>query len=223
MIGEKPYDQINMADLHEVMRSAPTTRRYTDEPVDIEAIRRALDAARFAPSGGNRQGWRVIVVRDPDTRRALRDLYQPVWDEYVATWSAGALEEDSPRGRTLRSTDRYARNIHDVPVHLIVCVELDKLALFDTELPRVSICGGASIYPFVQNLMLCLRAEGLGAAMTTILMAAEPQVKELLGIPEGVAIAAHITVGHRAADHWPTLSRKPVEEFTYGERWGEQL
>src|SRR5438046_1650012 len=109
-----------MADLTEIMRTAPTTRRFTDEPVDPEAIRRALDSARFAPSGGNRQGWRVIVVRDPETRRALRDLYQPVWDDYLGTWGAGLLDEDSPRGRTLRSTDRFARNIHEVPVHLVV-------------------------------------------------------------------------------------------------------
>jgi nitroreductase len=210
-----------MSDLHEVIRSAPTTRRYTDEPVDPEAIRRALDTARFAPSGGNRQGWSVIVVRDAATRQALSDLYQPTWDEYTATW--GAMDEDSPRGRMMRSADRYARNIHEIPVHLVVCVEMAALAIFDTNLDRTSICGGASIYPFVQNLMLCLRAEGLGAAMTTILMAAEPQAKELLGIPEGVAIAAQVTVGHRAADHWPKLSRKPVEEFAYAERWGEQL
>jgi nitroreductase len=210
-----------MTDLHEVMRSAPTTRRYTDEPVDTEAIRRALDSARFAPSGGNRQGWSVIVIRDEATRRALSDLYQPVWDEYTANW--GGMDEDSPRGRMMRNADRFARNIHEIPLQLVVCVEMAKLAVFDTKLDRTSICGGASIYPFVQNLLLCLRAEGLGAAMTTILMAAEPQAKELLGIPDGVAIAAHIVVGHRASDHWPQLSRMPVEEFTYAERWGEPL
>jgi nitroreductase len=210
-----------MADLHEIMRSAPTTRRYTDEHVDPEAIRRALDNARFAPSGGNRQGWGVIVIRDLDTRRALSDLYQPVWDDYTANW--GGMDEDTPRGRMMRNADRYARNIHEIPVHLVVCVEMAKLAIFDLGLDRTSICGGASIYPFVQNLMLCLRAENLGAAMTTILMAAEPQAKELLGIPEGVAIAAHITVGHRASDRWPNLSRNPVEDFAFAERWGEPL
>ena len=211
-----------MPDLYEIMRSAPTTRTYTDEPVDVEAIRRALDSARFAPSGGNRQGWRVIVVRDAGTRRALRDLYLPGWQAYIeATGAIALLEDDSPRGRIVRRADEFAHNMHEIPVHLVIGVELSALAIVDRDLDRISLSGGGSIYPFVQDLLLCLRAEGLGAAMNTILMSAEPQVQELLGIPEGVAIAAHVTVGHPAADHWPKLSRRPVEDFTYAERWGE--
>ena len=102
-------------------------------------------------------------------------------------------------------------------------VRLDDLAVTDAELPRQSIVGGASIYPFVQNLLLALRAEGLGAAMTTLLVPAEAGVKELLAIPEDVALAAHIGVGHRA-DPWPKrLARTPVEEFAFSERFGEPL
>jgi nitroreductase len=143
------------------------------------------------------------------------------------TGAARLLEEpegaDARRVRMVQRANEYAEALAEVPVHLLVAVRLADLAVTDAELPRQSIVGGASIYPFVQNLLLCLRAEGLGAAMTTILMSAEPQVKELLGIPDGVAVAAHITVGHRASDRWPELSRKPVEEFAYAERWGEQL
>ncbi len=90
-------------------------------------------------------------------------------------------------------------------------------------LPRQSIVGGASVYPFVQNLLLALRSEGLGAAMTTMLVPAEAAVRELLKIPEDVALAAHVGVGHRA-DDWPKrLSRKPLEEFAFAERFGEPL
>jgi nitroreductase len=213
-----------MTDVYELMRTSPTSRRFTDEPVDPAVLHRVLDNARFAPSGGNRQGWRVIVIRDPATRRALRDLYVPYWHAYLeATGAAGLLGEDSRRGRMLDRAERFAQRMDEIPVHLVVGVEIAALAIVDARLDRVSIAGGGSIYPFVQNVLLGLRAEGLGAAFTTILMGAEPEVKALLGMPEGVAVAGHITVGHRAEDHWPELSRRPVEEFAFGERWGEPL
>jgi nitroreductase len=103
----------------------------------------------------------------------------------------------------------------------VLLVALDTLAITDADRPRPSIVGGASIYPFVQNLLLALRAEGLGAAFTTLLAPAEPAVAELLGLPDNIAFAGHISVGHRA-DPWPRkLSRNPVAEFTFGERFGE--
>jgi nitroreductase len=215
-------------ELEQAMRRAPTSRRFTDEPVDREAIVRALDAARFAPSGGNRQGWRVIVVEDIDRRTALRDIYLPRWRAYLEeTGGARMLAEpdafDAARVRMVRRADDYASHLERVPVHLVVGVRLQDLAVTDAELPRQSIVGGASIYPFVQNLLLALRAENLGAAMTTLLVPAEAEVKRLLGIPEEIALAAHIGVGHRA-DPWPkALARRPVEEFAFSERFGEPL
>jgi nitroreductase len=213
-------------DLDEAMRSAPTTRRYTAEPVDRAQIVRALDSARFAPSGGNRQGWRVVVVTDAGTRVALRDLYLPHWRAYLElTGGARMLAEpdafDAKRTRMVRLANEYAENLGEVPVHLVLGVQLADLAVTDESLPRTSIVGGASVYPFAQNLLLALRNEGLGASMTTLLVPAEREVRELLAIPEDVALAAHIGVGHRA-DPWPkSLSRRPVEEFTFAERFGE--
>jgi nitroreductase len=215
-------------DLQEAMRCAPTSRRFTDEPVDREALVRALDAARFAPSGGNRQGWRVVVVTDPGTRAALRDLYLPHWRAYMEiTGGARMLEDpdsfDPARTRMVRRANEYAEKLAEVPVHLVVGVRLADLAVTDEGLARTSIVGGASVYPFAQNLLLALRGEGLGASMTTLLVPAEADVRELLGIPEDVALAAHIGVGHRA-DPWPkALSRHPVEEFAFAERFGEPL
>ncbi len=215
-------------DLQEAMRSAPTSRRFTDEPVEREAIIRALDAARFAPSGGNRQGWRVVVVTEAGTRRALRDLYLPHWRAYMeltggAKMLADPAGSDPKRARMVRLANDYAEHLDEVPVHLVLGVQIADLAVTDAELPRTSIVGGASIYPFAQNLLLALRDEGLGASMTTLLVPAEPQVRELLGIPAEVALAAHIGVGHRA-DPWPRqLSRRPVEEFAFAERFGEPL
>jgi nitroreductase len=215
-------------DLFEAMRCAPTSRRFTDERVAPEALRRAFDGARFAPSGGNRQGWRVVVVREAERRRALRDLYLPSWNAYMEqTGGAQMLREpddfDPTRVRAVQRADEYAQTLAEVPVHLLVAVRLDDLVVTDAELGRQSIVGGASIYPFVQNVLLGLRAQGLGAAMTTLLVPAEAEIKKLLQMPDDVALAAHIGVGHRA-DDWPKrLTRKPVAEFAFSERFGEPL
>jgi nitroreductase len=198
--------------------------------VGQEVIERVLDNARFAPSGGNRQGWRVIVVRDAETRRRLRELYERPWARYMeVTGGRAALEAGEASGlrpgrlRMLREADEYSRTFDRAPVHLVICVVLDALAIVDQGLDRPSIVAGASIYPFVQNVLLGLQAEGVGGAFSTLLAPAEAQVKELLGIPEGVALAGHISVGQRA-DPWPRrLSRNPVSDFAFGERYGASL
>jgi nitroreductase len=220
-----------MTDLYEVMRCAGSTRHFTDEPVPKETLQRVLDNARFAPSGGNRQGWRVVIVTDRDTRRHLRELYEPAWVEYTKAMGVREMldgpepPEGVPPGRflMLKGADEFAHTFDEVPVHLLVCVDISALAIVDQTLERPSIVGGASVYPFVQNILLGLRAEGLGAAFTTLLTPAEPQIRELLNIPEGIAVAGHISVGYRA-DPWPSkLSRKPVGEFTFSERYGERF
>jgi nitroreductase len=215
-------------DLSDVMRCAPTSRRFTPDPVPQEALLRALELARFAPSGGNRQGWRVVVVRDPDARLALRELYLPQWRAYMQhTGGAQMLEHpersDPARLRMVRRADEYANRLAQVPVHLVVGVRLADLAVTDAGLPRQSIVGGASVYPFIQNLLLALRDQGLGAALTTLLVPAEAEVRRLLAIPEDIALAAHVGVGHRS-DPWPgALSRRPVGEFAFAERYGQPL
>jgi nitroreductase len=214
-------------DLYELMRCVPSTRRFTDDPVPRELLERVLENARFAPSGGNRQGWRMIVVTASETRRRLREYYEEPWNDYMEqTGARAALEAGEASGlpggrlRMLRHADEFAHNFDQVPVHLLPCVELDALAIVDSALKRPSIVGGASIYPFVQNVLLGLRAEGLGAAFTTLLTPAEDAVRALLEIPDGVALAGHISVGYRA-DPWPKrLRRNPVAEFTFSERYG---
>jgi len=209
------------------MRCVPSTRYFTDQPVPREVLERVFENARFAPSGGNRQGWRVIVVTDRETRRRLRELYEAPWNEYmIRTGGRRALQDGEASGlspgrlRMMRGADEFARHFDEVPVHLVVCVELATLAITDAELDRPSIVGGASIYPFVHNILLGLRNEGLGAAFTTLLVPAEPQVRELLAMPDGVALAGHISVGFRR-DPWPRqLRRNPVSEFVFGERYG---
>jgi nitroreductase len=215
-------------ELYDVMRGASATRRFRPDPVDPDALVRVLDAARFAPSGGNRQGWRVVVVAEAATRRALRDLYLPHWRSYLEHSGAAQMllhpdDHDEGRLRMLRSADEFAQRLHEVPLHLIVCARIADLLITDGALDRPSIVGGASVYPFVQNLLLGLRNEGLGAALTTLLIPAEPAVKRLLELPAEVAIAAYVLAGHRA-DPWPpSLRRRPVADFAYAERYGEPL
>jgi nitroreductase len=215
-------------ELYELMRRAPSTRHFTDDPVPRDALERVFEHARFAPSGGNRQGWRVIVVTDPQLRRRMRELYESPWDAYmVKTGGRAALDAGEESGlpagrlRMLRDADEFAHRFDEVSVHLVVCTQLESLAITDAELDRPSIVGGASIYPFVQNVLLGLRHEGLAAAFTTLLVPAEPQLRELLDIPAGYAVAGHISVGYRDGD-WPRkLTRNPVAGFVFGEHFGQ--
>lgn len=204
-------------ELYDVMRTAVTTRRFAPDGVDQSVLFRILDAARFAPSGGNRQGWRVIVVQDLDRRNRLRDLYLEPWRPY----SQAARAKTSAAGqRILDRADEFAENLHRVPVHLVVCVRMATLALTDSDLDRPSIVGGASIYPLVQNILLACRNEGLGAAMTTVLCANEPKVRTLLEIDDEFSVAGLVAIGHpdTTVGSWPgTMTRRAVREFAVSE------
>ena len=164
-------------ELYEAMRCAPATRRFRTDPVPRDVLLRVLDAARFAPSGGNRQGWRLVAVEDAQMRRALRDLYLPHWRAYLESTGAVRMlanpdDHDPARVRMVRLADAFAERLHEVPLHLVVCVRIADLAITDSALDRPSIVGGASVYPFVQNILLALRAEDLGASLTTLLVPA---------------------------------------------------
>jgi len=215
-------------ELYEAMRCAPTSRRFKSDPVPREALLRALDAARFAPSGGNRQGWRVVAVEDAATRARLAELYLPQWRDYIERMGAAPVlaqgaDADPRVRRTLGAADEYAQRLAEVPLHLLVGVRLADVLVTDERLARQSIVGGASVYPFVQNLLLALRAEGLGAALTTLLVPEEEEVRRLLGMPPEIALACHIGVGYRV-DDWPTrLTRAPVSDFAFLDRWGNAL
>jgi nitroreductase len=203
------------------MRTAGTTRRFLADPVPAGVLHRVLDNARFAPNGGNRQGWHVVVVTDPATRRALHDLYQPPWQAYLSERYGLTAGEPPPPDlpAALKRTMEFAERLYELPVHLLITVDLGALAVTDRSLPRQSIVGGGSVYPFVQNLLLGLRQEGLGAALTTLIIPAEEEVKELLAIPAEHAIAALIGVGYPAGPLPTKLRRKPVEEFATRDRF----
>jgi len=218
---------VSGAELDEVMRRAGQTRVFSSDPVPPETLTRILDAARFAPSGGNHQGWRVVVVADPDRKRALRELYQPVWDAHRERLAqqrldaASGVTDHSVAPRTEDAADRFVQTMDSVAYLLVVCVDLSALTITDSELDRPSIVGGASVYPFVQNLVLGCHAEGLGVALTTLICRVEPAVIELLDIPAGFAIASLVAVGVIGpGGELRRLSRRPVESFTYLDTFG---
>ncbi|MGH8906095.1 MAG: nitroreductase family protein [Egibacteraceae bacterium] len=218
-------------ELYEVMRTTPATRAFTGEPVADEVLHRLLDHARFAPSGGNRQGWRVIVVKDVQIRRRIRDLYQLGWREYMGhvrqghvpfapreggRWPGPAIDLAQARGTPAPSP--FADHLDTAPALLLLCARLDVLACVDNGLDRQSIAGGASIYPFGQNLLLAARNEGLGGVMTSVLARQELALRQLIGLPEGFALAALIVLGH-PREQVTKLSRRPVEDFTSIDRF----
>jgi nitroreductase len=206
----------------EVLETTGTCRFYRPDPVPDDVLRRVLDAARFAPSGGNRQPVRFIVVRDLHKRRKLKEWYLPIWRAYL-TQAVRAGAQTGARARLLANADQFAERLDEVPVLLIVCAVLADLYPTDRELGRLSIVGGASVYPAVQNLLLKAREEGLGTALTTLLCAAEPQVKELLHIPADVATAAMITIGYPAKGFPTRLRRRPLAEVTFADEYGRPL
>lgn len=204
-------------EFRDVIQTTGACRFYRPDPVPNDVLARVLDAARFAPTGGNRQGVRFLVVRDADRRRRLRDLYVPLWEQYVAR--AGA-RPGAPLPKLIAAADHMARHLDEVPVLLVVCAQVGDLLATDRHLDRLSVVGGGSIYPAVQNLMLAARAEGLGTALTTLLCAVEPQVKQIFGIPDDVLTAALIPLGYPAKPFPKKLARRPLEDLCFGDAWG---
>ena len=208
-------------ELSEAITTAVTSRYFTDEPVTDEQLKPAFDYARYAPQGGNRQPVRFVVVRDPEARRQLAEWYLVPWKGYLAAAQTGDVSIGSEGvQRVLRNADHFAEHLHEVPAIVVACAELEGVHPTDTELDRLSVVGGGSIYPAVQNFLLGCREAGLGAALTTLLCMYEPQVKEMLSIPDGVITAAHIAVGHRTKPFPTKLDRIPLSDVVYTDTYG---
>ena len=208
-------------DLREVMRTTFAARELTDDPVDEATLYRILDAARFAPSGGNRQGWHVIVVRDADKRRAVVELIEPTMRRYLAQVAAGESpwntivpsKVDDAQVAATEVPGWLLQNVLRAPLLLLVAVDLRVVASFDAQLERVGVISGASIYPFAWNILLAARNEGLGGTLTTFLAPAEAAARALFGLPDEFAVAALLPIG-KPVKQLTKLKRKPVEDFT---------
>ncbi|MXW49523.1 MAG: nitroreductase family protein [Gammaproteobacteria bacterium] len=213
-------------ELFEVMRTAFAARNFTDKPVSDQTLRKLLDNARFAPSGGNRQGWKVIAVREAATRARLAALIEPTFKRYVAQMQAGEAPYNTVNPSQVTDADIEAvklpegiiSQVTQAPVVLLVFVDLSVVASFDRDLDRVGVISGGSIYPFVWNILLAARNEGLGGTLTTFVGAQEEALKSLLGVPPQMAFAAMLPIGE-PVKQLTRLKRKPVDEFAMRERW----
>jgi nitroreductase len=205
-------------DLFEAMSTQRAMRRLKTDPVPDSVIRQLLELAICAPSGGNRQGWSFVVVRDPATRARIGELYREGWGELIKLpyyADASKAPPDSPAGRMLASARHLSEHLGEAPVLILACIGVDAGT-------RPNLTTGASIYPAVQNLMLAARALGIGSCLTTIHRFRDPQVKALLGIPADVETAALIPLGYPRGKFGPP-PRRLVTEVAYSDRWGQAL
>jgi nitroreductase len=213
-------------DLYDVMRTTAAIREFTEDPLPDGVLERILDNARFAPSGGNRQGTRVVVVREQATREALVGLTGTGARRYAAQqargespWNPVAPPGPSPEEIAATRVPRFfTEPLLRAPVVLVFCVDLSTVAALDQELDRVGLVSGGSVYPLVWNVLLAARNEGYGGTITTMVVAEEPAVRRLLGIPEDHAVAAVVPLGRPVRQ--PTrLKRRPVAELAFRERF----
>jgi nitroreductase len=213
-------------ELYQVMRTTSAVRQFTTDPLPDEILYTILDNARFAPSGGNRQGTRIVIIRDRGTRQALIDLTIPGAQKYVAQRQAGenpwnTINPSRVSDDEIAATEvpeSFTTPLLEAAVVLVVCVDLQMVAALDKELDRVGIVGGASVYPLVWNILLAARNEGFGGTITTMAVAEEPRMRQLLGIPETHAVACVVPLGKPV--HQPRkLSRLEVAELTRVEHW----
>ena len=207
-------------ELDEVLRTTGAVREFSDEQVSDEVLYRVLDNARFAPSGGNRQGAHVIVVRERATRERLVELTLPGARRYTAQGIAGEVpwnpvDPSSVSDESIAATevpDRFTEPLLTAAAVLVVTVDLGAVAATDQDLDRIGVVAGGSIYPLAWNILLAARQEGLGGTFTTMLVSEEPAVRELLRIPDGHALACVIPIG-RPVKQPRRLTRRTVEEF----------
>ncbi|OBG77009.1 nitroreductase family protein [Mycobacterium sp. E3305] len=213
-------------ELYDVMRTTFAAREFTGDPVPDGVLARIFDNARFAPSGGNRQGAHITVVRDPDARRRLAELGKAAARRYFAQLQAGenpwnSIHPSRVPQDIIDSTeipDTFIAPIAKAPVVLVFSVDLTVVAAVDQDLGRVGLAGGASVYPLVWNVLLAARNEGYGGTITTMAVAAEEGVRELLGIPDRHAVVAVVPLG-KPIRQLRKLRRRAVAELVTRDRF----
>jgi nitroreductase len=200
--------------LFEIMRTTRSMRRLKPDLVPAELIRKILEAGVSAPSGGNMQRWRFLVVRDPKVKQTVGAYYKRTWDEVVAPrYRAGepAPGTSPERFRRMLDAAQYlADHIHEAPVWIVPCMGGGAPT-------RTS---GSSIYPAVQNMLLAARALGLGGTLTTLYLNFEKEVEATLGLPADVHSYALLPIGYPMGRFGP-VRRVPIADVVYEDQWGQ--
>ena len=203
----------NAEHLFEIIRTTRSMRRLKPDPVPNDLIRKILEAGACAPSGGNMQRWRFLVVRDAAIKRKVSAYYKRAWDEQAAPrYRSGEPAPGTTRQQFLRlleAAEYLAAHIHEAPVWIVPCLEGGTPT-------RTS---GSSIYPAVQNMLLAARALGLGATLTTLHLQFEKEVEATLGLPPGVHTYALLPIGYPMGRFGP-VRRVPLADVVFEDRWG---
>ena len=204
-----------MPDIFEVMSTMRAMRRLKPDPVPDDLIHKILQAGQWAPSGGNNQTWRFLVVKDPEVKKQVQVYYKRAYDEVVGPRYASSAPppgSDPDRYKRQHSAVEYLTDhYHEAPVWIVACLR-------DGENPGRG--AGSSIYPAVQNMLLAARALGLGSTLTTRHMTHGKEVDAIFGLPPGVQSYAILPIG------WPMgnfgkLGRGPLSDVVYQDQWGK--
>ena len=207
-------------DVFEALYTTRAMRRVSEDLIPDDVLKQMIDASIRAPSGSNRQGWKFIVVTDPDIKNQLGDLYREAWDFYINEFYGGTSDlgasnvlDDEKAEQVIRITKSatwLSENFHKVPAMFVVLSRNDPT--------------GSSIFPAIWSLMLAGRAHGVGTCLTTVLGMFKPQQAfKILNIPsdKGWKIDAVVTAGYPLGK-WGVAKRNPVDEVTYLNTWGNE-
>jgi len=214
MTEQTTPEATDSAELFEIIRTTRSMRRLKPDSVPRELIRKILEAGTCAPSGGNMQRWRFLLIADPEVKRKVGALYRRAWDEIVAPrYRSGEPAPGSSRelfARMLAAAEHLAHYIHEAPVWIVPCLQ-------GASPTRTA---GSSIYPAVQNMLLAARALGLGATLTTLYLNFEKDAEAALGLPPDWHSYALIPIGYPVGRFGP-VRRVALEEVVYEDRWGQ--
>lgn len=202
--------------LHEAIHTLRAMRRLRPDPVPEAELRYLVEAATRAPSGENRQGWRFVVVTDPEQRRRLGEVYRGLGERFIRDGALAGGRLDPETERVYRHAMVLVEQLGRAPALVVACAEGPPPAD-----PAGAATWWGSIFPAVQNLLLAARARGLGATLTTLHRAAEDEVRAILAIPPGVEAVALVPVGYPEGRFGPPR-RRPAAEVTFWDRWGER-
>ena len=227
MASDTPFDPPRNAPLNAPFDTGETDRLLTttravrrrldlERPVPASLVLDCIDLAEQAPTGGNQTSRRWLVVRDPDTKKALADLYREVGGDWIDDAYQQVAGTGHRNEKALRSADHLARNLEHVPAIVLVTIygEHDgsgRPGLFD------------SVIQAAWSFCLALRSRGLGSAWTTLHLGAADRVADLLGIPDGVSQIVLLPVAWTIGDDFSPAERRPARDITWFDRWGHTV
>jgi nitroreductase len=198
------------------MRTQRAVRRLKGDPVDDDTVMEILRLAVRAPTGSNAQSWEFVVVRNPDVKHQLARLNRQSWSLY-RRFARSRARGDLGQARILAAVQWQADHFEDAPVIIVACLNGRS---FPSNMGRASHYG--SIFPAVQNLLLAARGLGLGAALTTLPLWSRSLARRTLGLPAGVTPCAVIPLGWPMGGGYGPTTRRPVEEVTHLDRYGNR-